>query len=166
MSLGNDILTILFDYSAGYQRMRKILLSPDFNNNINSSKLKNQTLYITLARLKKQHLVTKNEKTWAITEMGRQYFKKKLTNLLPSHQDGATTLSHERNMIIAFDIPETYRRKRDWLRIELKLLNFLPIQKSVWLGPVPLPKVFIENLNKIHILKYLKIFEVKEKDII
>jgi len=42
----------------------------------------------------------------------------------------------------------------------------LPIQKSVWLGPIPLPKDFIENLSELDILQYLKFFKVKEKDIV
>ncbi len=69
-------------------------------------------------------------------------------------------------MIIAFDIPESKRKSRYQLRIELVSLGFKMLQKSVWLGPAPLPKEILEHLKNMDILPHLKFFEVKEKDIV
>ena len=69
-------------------------------------------------------------------------------------------------MIIAFDVPEKYRRERDWLRIELKNLGFAMMQKSVWYGSSPLPQDFITSLDDLKILKFIKFFDVKEHEIV
>lgn len=169
MAFADDILTILFNYSAGYKLMRQSLRGTNrFSASAKSSqRLKsNQTFYLTLSRLKKRGLVTKNNEVWKITDKGKEYFREKLARFLPQHRKTTVSSLSRKNMIIAFDIPEKYRRKRDWLRIELSLLKFSPIQKSVWFGPAPIPKDFIENLHMLKILEYLKFFEVKEKDII
>ena len=50
-------------------------------------------------------------------------------------------------MIVIFDIPEIRKNKRNWLRGDLMALGFMQLQKSVWFGPAPLPKKFIEYLN-------------------
>jgi len=71
-----------------------------------------------------------------------------------------------RQMIIAFDIPEEKRKNRYWLRVELVSLGFKMLQKSVWLGPAPLPKELLDHLKNIDILPYLKFFEVKKSDIV
>lgn len=167
MALIDDVLTILLDYSAGYKLMRRSLLQ----NSAQTSKQQHHTtsdqaLYLTLARLKKHGLVIKKENSWEITAKGKEYFKKRLGYSLPPHQKSNTHKQLKKNMIIAFDIPEKYRRKRDWLRMELTCLGFSPIQKSVWLGPAPLPENFIKNLHDLQLLNYLKFFEVKEENII
>ncbi len=167
MALGDDILTILFSYQAGYKRMRQSLYGySSFHSKMRRSETNNAVLYLTLARLKKHGLVKKANDVWSITNEGKKYLKRRLNYILPRHQKRNVSPPERKNMIIAFDIPEKYRRKRDWLRVELIFLEFLPIQKSVWLGPAPLPKDFIENLHSLEILKYLKFFEAKEKDII
>ena len=69
-------------------------------------------------------------------------------------------------MVIVFDIPELRRKQRNWLRAELVALDFIPLQKSVWLGPAPLPKEFIKYLSETNLLQYLKFFKAAEEDII
>ena len=69
-------------------------------------------------------------------------------------------------MVITFDIPETQRKRRDWLRAELSALGFVPLQKSVWFGPAPLPKDFTNTLVDFDVLEFMKFFEAKEYEII
>jgi len=167
MALSDDILTILFSYSAGYKRMRQSLLGIQTSSHSRKThRIKNQTLYLTLARLKKRGLAAKKDNMWAITAKGKKHLKEKSERFLPCHRQPGAPQRRERNMIVAFDIPEQYHWKRDWLRIELSLLGFSPIQKSVWLGPAPLPKDFIKNLNSMEILEYIKFFEARERDIV
>ena len=45
-------------------------------------------------------------------------------------------------------------------------LGFEMLQRSVWLGPSPVPQEFIDSLRKLQILQYMKFFEAKEADII
>lgn len=62
--------------------------------------------------------------------------------------------------IVTFDIPERDRKKRDWLRIILKHLEFRMIQKSVWIGKVKVPKELIDDLRKLKIIDGVEIFEI------
>ncbi|OGY98884.1 MAG: hypothetical protein A3B13_00330 [Candidatus Liptonbacteria bacterium RIFCSPLOWO2_01_FULL_45_15] len=62
--------------------------------------------------------------------------------------------------IVAFDIPERDRKKRDWLRFVLKHLEFRMIQKSVWIGKVKIPKELIDDLKKLKIIDGVEIFEI------
>jgi DNA-binding transcriptional regulator PaaX len=167
MSLADDILTILLDYSAGYKRMRQMIYSPGYDR-VKRAKHDSDILYATTARLKKLGLIKKNSNGWQITLKGKEYIKQKLAKFLPQHKSYSKDdkIKKKDRMIIAFDIPESQRRKRDWLRVELILLDFKPIQKSVWLGPAPLPEDFIQALNELKILKHLKFFRVYEREIV
>ncbi len=65
--------------------------------------------------------------------------------------------------IVAFDIPERERKKRDTIRAELVTYNFKQLQKSVWIGYNPLPEDFTELLNGLHLRDEVHIFSVLEK---
>ena len=69
-------------------------------------------------------------------------------------------------MIVAFDIPEREKRKRGWLRRELANLGFEMLQKSIWLGPSPVPKDFIQSLRDAELLGYIKFFRAHETEIV
>ncbi|QQG46256.1 MAG: hypothetical protein HYY55_00200 [Candidatus Niyogibacteria bacterium] len=59
--------------------------------------------------------------------------------------------------IIIFDIPERLRKYRDFLRTELKTLNFYPIQKSVWIHPLPIPEDFWKEIVDPALLPFVRI---------
>ena len=61
-----------------------------------------------------------------------------------------------------FDIPEAKKAKREWLRWHLKKFNYVMIQKSVWRGPSPLPKKFLDYINKIKLQDHLKMLKVSK----
>ncbi len=65
-----------------------------------------------------------------------------------------------KNLIIMYDIPNDKRKERDWFRRHLKKLNYIMIQKSVWVGPSPLPKVFFDYVKSIGLLDQLKTFKL------
>src|SRR3990167_8890730 len=58
-----------------------------------------------------------------------------------------------RNLLIIYDIPEGKKKERDWFRRQLINLQFKMIQKSVWVGPSPLPGEF---------KRYIKIIGLKQ----
>lgn len=168
MSLVEDLLIILTDYSAGYKLMRSKLAGYEnlhFNRKINYQEIKEQVLRVTLSRLKKQGLVDNKNGIWRITKKGRiRLINRKLRK--PHFKNPNNKNKKKRDLIIIFDIPEKIRIQRDWLRSELIALGFIPLQKSVWLGPSPLPQEFIEYLNTINLLKYIKFFKVSEEKIV
>ena len=51
-------------------------------------------------------------------------------------------------VIVVFDIPESRRRKRAWLRATLKNMGFEKVQQSVWKGKGRVPKRFIVDLGR------------------
>ncbi|MFH1162324.1 MAG: hypothetical protein V1696_03590 [Candidatus Jorgensenbacteria bacterium] len=167
MSAADDIFTILFGgYSASYKRLRQALYAPTSPRE-QRSHASPKTLYTTLSRLKKNGLVAREGGLWKITEKGKRYFEKKKEAFFPRHAPYKEIKRHApQSMIVAFDIPEKHRRKRDWLRVELAILGFKPIQKSVWFGSAPLPKRFIESLDELDILQFVKFFKAEEKEIV
>ncbi|MFA5000977.1 MAG: hypothetical protein WC531_01975 [Candidatus Paceibacterota bacterium] len=123
-----------------------------------------RSLRVTLSKLKKKGLVGNDNHLWKLTAEGlRKMASYKMTKKQNRKQ---TENKNIRQMIIAFDIPEEKRKNRYWLRVELVSLGFKMLQKSVWLGPAPLPKELLDHLKNIDILPYLKFFEVKKSDIV
>ncbi|PIV64901.1 MAG: hypothetical protein COS09_02420 [Candidatus Nealsonbacteria bacterium CG01_land_8_20_14_3_00_12] len=167
MSLIDDLLIILTDYSGGYRLMRKRLMGMEVPqpDKIDYQKLKEQTLRSTLSRLKKRGLIENKTGVWNITDNGRKFLKNKLISKIP-HFEHLKTKNKKKEMVIVFDIPEIRRRQRNWLRMELVALGFILLQKSVWIGPAPLPKEFIEYLNETNLLQYLKFFKAVQEDIV
>jgi DNA-binding transcriptional regulator PaaX len=65
-------------------------------------------------------------------------------------------------VIATFDIPETERWKRDWLRMALRNLGFRMVQQSVLIGKVKIPQEFLDDLKKLRLVKYIEIFGVNK----
>lgn len=121
------------------------------------------TLRVTLSRLKKRGLVQNKERAWFITAKGIAHIsRKKLFKFSVS----ANVSKKSKNMIVAFDIPESFKRERDLLREALKNVGFEMLQKSVWFGPAPLPRDLIFALKEIKILNFIKFFKAEESDIV
>ena len=68
--------------------------------------------------------------------------------------------SSPQNLIIIYDIPENKKKERDWFRRHLKKFNYAMIQRSVWVGPSPLPKDFLEYVKSIGLKNKLKTFKL------
>ncbi|MCX6717261.1 MAG: CRISPR-associated endonuclease Cas2 [Candidatus Taylorbacteria bacterium] len=65
-----------------------------------------------------------------------------------------------KNLIVMYDIPHEKKKERDWFRRHLKKFNYIMIQKSVWVGPSPLPKDFIDYVKSIDLQDKLKTFKL------
>jgi DNA-binding transcriptional regulator PaaX len=74
--------------------------------------------------------------------------------LSPFHKDTP------KNLIVMYDISSIQRRERDWFRRQLVKFGFVMIQKSVWVGPSPLPKDFLDYLKEIKIRDSFKTFKL------
>lgn len=121
-----------------------------------------------LHNLKKDGLVSRKdsrgESYVSITKKGLMVLNRLMErkrNFMPSaagyRKSGDTSFK-----IVVFDIPEKYRRKRDWLREVLRNLGFTMIQKSVWAGKVGLPEDFLKDLEATNIIDYVEIFSVSK----
>ena len=95
-----------------------------------------KAVYDTLYRLEQQGLVTKVKDSYQTTPEGG----KLIHNFFPS-RDGVW-------MMIVFDIPETKRPVRNFLRQKLQALGFKRWQNSIWVSPYALdPELETELLQ-------------------
>jgi hypothetical protein len=65
-------------------------------------------------------------------------------------------LSALKDLIVIYNIPNSKRKERDWFRRHLQKFDYKMIQKSVWVGPSPLPKDFLDYAKTIGLLKQFK----------
>ena len=65
-----------------------------------------------------------------------------------------------KNLLLIYDIPEAKKKERDWFRRHLIKFGYIMIQKSVWVGPSPLPKEFLGYLKEIKIGDNFKTFKL------
>jgi len=65
-----------------------------------------------------------------------------------------------KNLIVMYDIPHEMKKERDWFRRHLIKFGYIMIQKSVWVGPSPLPKSFLKYLKEIEIGDKFKTFKL------
>lgn len=65
-----------------------------------------------------------------------------------------------KNLLLMYDIPHVKKKERDWFRRQLKNFNYIMIQKSVWVGPSPLPLEFSKYLKRIGLEKDFKTFKL------
>ena len=65
-----------------------------------------------------------------------------------------------KNLLIIYDIPEAKKKERDWFRRQLINFSFIMIQRSVWVGPSPLPADFLAYVKDIGLKKEFKTFKL------
>ena len=124
-----------------------------------------QKYYMLLYQLKRDGLIQaeqrRSKKFLHLTSKGKErlsMLKERHRTYLPLKiypKEGNKGLT-----IVAFDVPEKERKKRDWLRFSLRRLNFSMIQKSVWLGKAKVPKDFLRDLQRYRLIDCVEIFEI------
>lgn len=65
-----------------------------------------------------------------------------------------------KNLILMYDVIEEKKKERDWFRRQLKNFDYIMIQRSVWVGPSPLPKEFMDYVKTIGLQDHLKTFKL------
>jgi DNA-binding transcriptional regulator PaaX len=160
------------DYNTSYKNLRKAMAYGIDSVNEKTEKEidreNRQKFYNLLGHLQKQGFIQKrkneNEKTfWKITKKGMDYLgvSKAKNKLLVPIKAGAK--EKDSLKVIVFDIPESHKKERNWLRKTLVNLEFKMLQKSVWTGEIKLPKNFFVRLKNLKLLNYVHIFEVNKK---
>ena len=120
-----------------------------------------QKLSKLLYKLKKEGIIALGgRRTWHITARGIHYLdqkQRKDDHIGPPFYYSAA--SHEFT-IVTYDVPESERKKRAWLRAALANMKFQRLQKSVWAGKVTIPEEFLKDAQQLRILPYIDIFVV------
>lgn len=112
----------------------------------------------TLYRLKKKGLTEMKSRKWVITETGKKYFENK--RRLSVRFFSPFPLNTPKNLLLMFDIPESKKAERNWLRWHLREFQYFMIQKSVWVDPSPLPKKFKEHVKNMGLSSCIKTFKL------
>lgn len=152
-----EILEDLWNLTANYKGIRANIFGfpmpwkPDRRYSQNSAKN-------TVARLRKKGLVEVKNNMWVLTKNGKKYFENK--RKLSLKFSSPFVLNYPKNLLLMFDIPESKRAERNWLRWHLKEFQYVMLQQSVWIGPSPLPQKFKTYLKEIGIEKCIKTFKL------
>ncbi len=156
MSLIFNILKDMYDTELNYKGVRVNLFGiPSFLRSNSKA-----SFYSALNRLKRGGYVENGEYGWRITKNGQKRVKERV-EYLQSFNSPFTNKS-KRNLLVSFDIPESRKAEREWLRMHLKKFNYRMIQRSLWFGPSPLPKEFVYYLKNIKLEKCIKTFRLSK----
>lgn len=120
-----------------------------------------RTFSAILSRLRRQGLVsrrgTRRRASWSLTPNG----KAAVTS--SSDRDPFADLPPRDQVLrlVAFDIPERERKKRDAIRRQLLSCDYRPLQRSVWIGYRPLPDDFLKLLDALNLREYVHILTIR-----
>ena len=152
MSIIYNILKELNATTLNYKGNRVNLLGlPQFKNYSPGS------LRGTMSYLIKEDFIKDHDGLY-ITTKGRSYIKRKIDSL--KQFNFRFDKNNPKNLMVMFDVPEPKKAEREWLRWHLKKFNYFMIQKSVWVGPSPLPKEFLDYIKTIGLEKSIKTFKL------
>lgn len=65
-----------------------------------------------------------------------------------------------KDLMVIYDITEERKSEREWFRRQLRSFHFIMIQRSVWVGPSPLPASFLEYVKSIKLSDHFKTFKL------
>jgi|SRR3989338_3759617 len=124
-------------------------------------RFKKESIRVVLSRLSLRGYVDNSTAGWSLTKKGEIKAEKKMLFAYIPSPFGNNSSSHT---IIAFDIPEKDRAVRRWLRNQIKIFGYKMLQQSLWIGPGPLPTLFLKRLEELKIRKNVKTFRIASKN--
>jgi DNA-binding transcriptional regulator PaaX len=157
MSMVMEILESLWNVTAYYKGMRVNIFGFPMPWKPSNAHTKN-SIDSTVSRMKKNGFLEIKNGKWSLTEKGKRYFEEK--KRLSVKFSSPFVINAPKNVLAMFDIPQSQRAKRDWLRWHLKEFGYEMVQQSVWVGPGPLPAKFKDYLKEIGIEKCIKFFKL------
>ncbi|MES3031931.1 MAG: hypothetical protein V4699_01665 [Patescibacteria group bacterium] len=120
---------------------------------------KRNSINVALARLEKKKYITFQGSSVVLTKNGEKYMARRKAKL-QLFKSPFSKKDNTRNLLIIFDIPEVRKAEREWFRFHLKKFDYIMIQRSVWVGPSPLPEEFISYLKHIKLFDCMKTFKL------
>ena len=119
---------------------------------------KKNSVHHALARLQSNKYIVFEGSCIKLNGNGKNYLKKRSACLKVFESPFKKEMS--RNLLVIFDIAEARKAEREWFRFHLRKFSYVMIQRSVWVGPSPLPKEFIEYLKHIKLIDSIKTFKL------
>ncbi len=156
MTIGEEILEILNTTKFYYKGIpMNAFLLPVFKNK-NKQSVRNE-----YNRLYKLGYINKKDNTYFISKNGKEFLENKKQNRLSLKNFESVENSGPKNLLLLYDIPEDKKSERDWFRRTLIKFGFVMIQRSVWVGPSPLPKEFLDYVKSIGLKDSIKTFKLE-----
>ncbi|MCC6323296.1 CRISPR-associated endonuclease Cas2 [Candidatus Nomurabacteria bacterium] len=128
---------------------------PDFKH------YKYQTLANRCSDLKNKGYIKEVNGTFLITYKGEEFLNQKSRDTLKVFETERGD-KDPKNLLLLYDIPEDKRSERNWFRRQLVKFHFVMIQRSVWVGPSPIPKDFLEYLKSVGLKDTIKTFKLEK----
>jgi len=153
MSMVGEILEELWNTELNYKGMRVNIFGISRFKQYPSKSFRD-----TVDRLKRNGLIEKELSGFVLSKKGKQYVKRKFDSLKQFNK--LQNISKDKDLLVMFDIPTERKAEREWFRWHLKKFNYILVQKSVWVGPSPLPKDFLDYIKKIKLEKCIKTFKL------
>jgi len=152
-SIEGKILKLLFEPKFRYKGMPVSMLGlPAL------FPYKKQSITNTIYRLRKNGYIAKNNEFVNLLPRGRKYWEKKMRRLVVF--ESPFQKNAPRNLLVMFDIPEGQKAEREWFRFHLREFGYQMIQRSVWVGPSPLPKDFLSYIREIRLKDCIETFKL------
>ncbi len=126
----------------------RFLLDGENNNSVRSA----------FSRIKSKGYIKKGTGGWELSNAGKAFMHQKRNTLCCFNSPFRET--SPKNLLVMFDIPESRKTERHWFRWHLKKFDYKMMQKSVWVGPSPLPKEFVSYIKKIKLDSCIKTFKL------
>lgn len=153
MSVKDDLLKVLNTKGGRYKGVNINILGLPVFDGKNKRTVKNA--YYSLV---KEGFISTEDKNLILTSKGKNYLKNKVL------YENLFTSSYKENspkdLLVMYDIPEDKKPEREWFRRHLIKFGYIMIQRSVWVGPSPLPKDFMDYVKKIGLKDNLKTFKL------
>ena len=126
-----------------------------------------QQFHRTLNNLKRQGLITKSTdqrgSPWALTRIGKERNRQCGVRRRDPFSSAKIIFAKPAGSgitLVAYDIPEKDRRKRNWLRMCLVEMGCEKIQKSVWVAKGSIDEGFVHALRERHLLGNVHVLAV------
>lgn len=122
---------------------------------------KYQTLANRCSELKNRGYIKEINGDYIITHKGEDYLNKKGHNIFKKFISEKTD-KDPKDLLILYDIPQEQTTTRNWFRRELQGFHFVMVQRSVWVGPAPLPTDFLQYVKEMKISDNFKTFKLEK----
>lgn len=153
MAIKDQILEILNTKRAYYKGIPVNILGLPVFKNKNPRSIRNECYSLI-----KEGLINSADKNLILTQKGRTFLKNKILKKNDFNFSFATDAP--KDLLVMYDIPEDKKAEREWFRRHLIKFGYIMIQRSVWVGPSPLPKDFVGYIKKIGLKEDLKTFKL------
>ena len=153
MSIEEKILRVLFD-----RKFLNKIAAQTFLQGKLFAQYHPQSVRNTISKLTKNGLIRTGAEGIMIQAKGRAFIEKKLERL--HYFNSPFRKNVLKNLLVLFDIPEDRKAEREWFRKQLREFGYEMIQKSVWLGPSPLPEEFVIYVKAIGLKGCIKTFRL------